>query len=65
MIVKLPAVLESERAIEGSLIAVVLAQVGASFTALTLIVALLLAVENALLPPVVSVLTLLPAAPLL
>jgi hypothetical protein len=63
MIVKLPAVVLSDRAMEGSLMAVALDQLGASFSALTVMLAVLLAVEKAVLPPVLVVLTLSPAAP--
>ena len=57
--------LASERTAEGSLITVESSQLGASFTAVTLMLAVLLAREKAELPPVSVVVTRLPAVPLL
>ena len=57
--------LASERTAEGSLMVVDSSQLGASFTAVTLMLAVLLAIEKAVLPPVSVVVTLLPAVPLL
>ena len=54
-----------ERTADGSLITVDSCQLGASFTAVTLMLALLLALENAVLLPVSEVSTKLPAVPLL